>query len=105
MLAVLAFLSRSGLKPTVGALRCARRQYAASRTLRRHAATRSTITAINGIAIAGHQGAGTITDLTIRTLLTLPAEFVPHADREPDALPGLAEHPRSRADCEPHRSS
>ena len=36
------------------------------------------ISAINGIAIAGHQGAGTITDLTIRTLLSLPGEFVPH---------------------------
>ena len=36
------------------------------------------ISAINGTPIAGHQGPGTITDLTIRALLTLPAEFVPH---------------------------
>ncbi len=36
------------------------------------------ISAINGAPIAGHQGAGTITDLTIRTLLTLQGEFVPH---------------------------
>jgi hypothetical protein len=36
------------------------------------------ISAINGIPIAGHQGAGTITDVTIRTLLTLQGEFVPH---------------------------
>ena len=36
------------------------------------------ITAINGTPIAGHQGAGTITDLTIRALLTLQGEFVPH---------------------------
>ena len=29
--------------------------------------------------IAGHQGAGTITDLTIRTLLTLQGKFAPHS--------------------------
>jgi soluble lytic murein transglycosylase-like protein len=65
-LALLAFLSRSGLKPTVGALRCSGRSGAAL-----------DISAINGVAVAGHQGAGTITDLTIRTLLALPGEFVP----------------------------
>ncbi|HTA35727.1 MAG TPA: hypothetical protein VK761_03340, partial [Solirubrobacteraceae bacterium] len=31
-----------------------------------------------GVPIAGHQGAGSITDLTIRALLTLQGEFVPH---------------------------
>ena len=35
------------------------------------------IVAINGVPIAGHQGAGSITDTTIRTLLTLQGEFVP----------------------------
>ena len=35
------------------------------------------IAAINGIPIAGHQGAGTITDITIRTLLTIPSQFAP----------------------------
>jgi hypothetical protein len=35
------------------------------------------ISAIDGTPIAGHQGASTITDLAIRTLLTLPGEFVP----------------------------
>jgi hypothetical protein len=78
VLAVLAFLSRSGLKPTVSALRCGERQLTASGS----SSAQSTgdaldITAINGTAIAGHQGAGSITDLTIRTLLTLPSAFVP----------------------------
>lgn len=67
-LAVLAFLSRSGLKPTVGALGC-----------RASAATTIDITAVNGTAIARHQGTGSITDLTIRTLLTVPAGFVPES--------------------------
>ncbi len=80
VLAVLEFLSRSGLEPTVGALRCTERQYSSSSAL---AATYSgeevEISAINGTPIAGHQGPETITDLTIRALLTLPAGFVPHA--------------------------
>jgi hypothetical protein len=69
VLAVLAFLSRSGLKPTVGALECGEG----------HAASGDAIdlSAINGIPVAGHQGAGTITDVTIRALLTLRGEFVP----------------------------
>jgi membrane-bound lytic murein transglycosylase B len=76
VLAMLAFLSRSGLKPKVGALQCAHGRPNAFGA----AATNSVdISAINGVSIAGHQGAGSITDLTIRTLLTLPPEFVPHA--------------------------
>jgi membrane-bound lytic murein transglycosylase B len=79
ILAVLAFLSRSGLKPTVSALRCGQGEYTESGAL--SAAYRGDavdISAINGTAIAGHQGSGSITDLTIRTLLTLPSGFVPH---------------------------
>ncbi len=75
VLAVLAFLSRSGLKPTVSALRCGQPASATSAQAKGDAVE---ISAINGIPIAGHQGAGTITDLAIRTLLTLPGEFVPH---------------------------
>jgi hypothetical protein len=75
VLAVVAFLSRSGLNPTVSALRCHGAQAGASST----AQDTVEISAINGVAIAGHQGRGTITDLTIRTLLTLPAQFVPHS--------------------------
>jgi hypothetical protein len=77
-LALLVFLSRSGLKPTVGELRCGhtvstaqglRTVFPPSRTL--------DIAAINGIPIAAHQGAGTITDITIRTLLSLTHRFAP----------------------------
>jgi Transglycosylase SLT domain len=75
VLAVLAFLSRSGLKPTVGVLSCAQSESPAPGA---PAGDAVDITAINGTAIADHQGPGTIADLTIRTLLTLPREFVPH---------------------------
>jgi hypothetical protein len=36
------------------------------------------IAAINGIPILGHQGAGSITDITIRRLLTLQGTMKPH---------------------------
>jgi hypothetical protein len=77
-LALLVFLSRSGLKPTVGELRCGRTVSTANglRTVFPPAGTLD-LAAINGIPIAAHQGAGTITDITIRTLLTLGHKFAP----------------------------
>lgn len=79
VLAVLAFLSRSGLKPTVDALRCGQSEYTASGAeSAQYRGQAVDISAINGVQLAGHQGSGTIADLTIRTLLTLPAGFVPH---------------------------
>jgi membrane-bound lytic murein transglycosylase B len=79
VLAVLAFLSRSGLKPTVSALRCGQARYTLTGApSAQYMGDAVDISAINGIPIAGHQGAGTIADLTIRTLLTIPGEFVPH---------------------------
>jgi len=78
-LAVLAFLSRSGLEPSVTGLPCHQGPDAPAgpRSLRQERAAFD-ISAVDGVAIAGHQGAGTITDVTIRTLLTLPSEFLPH---------------------------
>jgi membrane-bound lytic murein transglycosylase B len=79
VLAVLAFLSRSGLKPTVSALRCGHSEYTTSGNVSEHYSGDAVdISEINGISIAAHQGQGTITDTTIRTLLTLQGEFVPH---------------------------
>jgi membrane-bound lytic murein transglycosylase B len=80
VLAVLSFLSRSGLKPTVSGLRRGPSQITISR--KRSARDIDTggaldISAVNGIPIARHEGSGTITDTTIRTLLTLQGEFAP----------------------------
>jgi membrane-bound lytic murein transglycosylase B len=78
VLAVLAFLSRSGLKPTVGTLRCGDGSYDISGYAPAdHLGDAVAISEINGVPIAGHQGSGSITDTTIRTLLTLRGEFVP----------------------------
>ena len=77
-LALLVFLSRSGLKPTVGELRCGNTERTAKGVVTTFPAPNTIyLTAINGVPISGHQGAGTITDITIRTLLTLRHEFAP----------------------------
>jgi hypothetical protein len=77
-LALLVFLSRSGLKPTVGELRCGRSVYTTNGLVTVYPPAGTVdIAAVNGVPIAGHQGAGTITDVTIRTLLTLQHRFTP----------------------------
>jgi hypothetical protein len=77
VLALLGFLSRNGLKPTVGEQSCGRGAYRVSGHVVDHIHDWVAISQINGIPIAGHQGAGAITDTIIRTLLTLRGEFVP----------------------------
>ncbi len=78
VLAVLAFLSRSGLRPTVTALHCGQSPVSASGAVSAaYQGNAVEISTINSTPIAGHQGTGSITDLTIRTLLTLPSEFLP----------------------------
>ncbi len=77
-LALLVFLSRSGLKPTVGELRCGNIERTAKGVVTTFPAPDTIyLTAINGVPVAGHQGSGTITDITIRTLLTLQHKFAP----------------------------
>ena len=90
VLALLAFLSRSGLKPTVSALRCGHSEYTTSGNVSEHYSGDAVdISAINGIPIAGHQGAGSITDTTIRTLLRLPGQFAPRQIVSLMHYPGL----------------
>jgi hypothetical protein len=104
VLAVLAFLSRSGLKPTVQALH---RGPSLSTAAHRLAASDSDtggavdISAVNGIPIAGHEGSGSITDSTIRTLLTLRGEYAPNQIislmKYPDAANTLATRAHANA--------
>jgi hypothetical protein len=97
VLAVLAFLSRSGLAPTVTGLRCGQvpvtTSGAASAAYRGDAVE---ISAINGTPIAGHQGPGTVTDVAIRTLLTLPSEFLPESILSLMRYPGASSTHQSR---------
>ncbi len=83
VLATLEFLSTSGLKPSVTALKCgsslANTAFDKTGQLSDKAAgTGVDISAINGIPVTGHQGQGSITDIAIRRLLTLQGTFKPH---------------------------
>jgi len=102
VLATLEFLAASGLRPTLTSLRCGHSFYTASGNVSHHTTgTAVDIAKINGIPIIGHQGPGSITDLTIRRLLTLqgtmePAQIIslmtyPGADNTV-ALPDHADH-------------
>jgi murein DD-endopeptidase MepM/ murein hydrolase activator NlpD len=79
VLATLEFLSASGLRLTVSALECGHGYYTTSGNVSEHSSGNAVdIAAVNGIPIAGHQGSGSITDLTIRRLLTLQGTMKPH---------------------------
>ncbi|HEY7618352.1 MAG TPA: peptidoglycan DD-metalloendopeptidase family protein [Solirubrobacteraceae bacterium] len=79
VLATLEFLSASGLKPTVTALHCGHSYLTTSGNVSEHSSGNAVdIAQINGIPILGHQGPGSITDITIRRLLTLQGAMKPH---------------------------
>jgi murein DD-endopeptidase MepM/ murein hydrolase activator NlpD len=79
VLATLEFLSASGLKPTVSALRCGHGYYTTSGNVSEHSfGTAVDIAKINGIPILGHQGQGSVADITVRRLLTLQGTMEPH---------------------------
>jgi murein DD-endopeptidase MepM/ murein hydrolase activator NlpD len=79
VLATLEFLAASGLKPTVTALHCGHSYLTSSGNVSEHSSGNAVdIAAINGIPILGHQGPGSITDITIRRLLTLQGTMKPH---------------------------
>jgi hypothetical protein len=79
ILASIEYLTSSGLDPSISGLACgagsggATGIDAAGRT-----GSSMDISAINGIPIQGHQGPGTITDITIRRLLTLQGALAPN---------------------------
>jgi transglycosylase-like protein with SLT domain/peptidase M23-like protein len=79
VLATIEFLVASGLNPTISALKCGHSYYTTSGNVSEHSSGDAVdIAAVNGIPIVGHQGAGSITDLTIRRLLTLQGSMKPH---------------------------
>jgi hypothetical protein len=80
ILAVIEFLSASGLDPTVSGLDCGH-SLTGSTGVDAAGATGASvdISKINDIPIQGHQGSGSVTDITIRRLLTLQGTFKPNA--------------------------
>jgi hypothetical protein len=79
VLATLEYLAANGLKPTVSSLQCGHGYYTASGNVSEHSTgTAMDIAAVNGVPILGHQGSGSITDVTIQRLLTLQGTMKPH---------------------------
>jgi hypothetical protein len=79
VLATVEFLSGSGLDPTVSRLACGASLTGTGGTDAAGATGSSVdISQINGIPIQGHQGSGSITDITIRRLLTLQGAMKPN---------------------------
>jgi Peptidase family M23 len=78
ILGVIEYLSASGLDPTVSGLECGHSLTADTGVDAAGATGASVdISKINNIPILGHQGNGSITDITIRRLLTLQGVFKP----------------------------
>jgi hypothetical protein len=90
ILATIEFLSRSGLDPTISGLKCGQNSINSSTPGANAVATGDSmeISAINGIPIEGHQGTGSITDLTIRRLLTLQGSMRPNQIISQMSYPG-----------------
>ena len=80
VLATIEFLSASGLRPTVTMLRTGHSQLTSSGNVSEHVSGNAVdIGAINGVRISpATQGPGSITDVTIRRLLTLQGTMKPH---------------------------
>jgi hypothetical protein len=78
VLATLEFLAASGLRPTVTSLTCGHSYLTSSGNVSHHSTGSAVdIARINGVPILGHQGRGSVTDLTIRRLLTLQGAMKP----------------------------
>ncbi|MGI8749030.1 MAG: lytic murein transglycosylase [Thermoleophilaceae bacterium] len=79
VLATLAYLSESGLRPTVSSLRGNHGLLTASGNVSEHSSGNAVdISAINGTPIVGHQEPGGITEQTVRRLMRLQGTITPH---------------------------
>ena len=88
VLATLAYLSASGLRPTVTSLRCGRGTiYTKSGFVSNHVSGNAVdIARINGVPILGNQDKGSVTDQTVRRLLQLQGTM------EPDEIISLLDY-------------
>lgn len=79
VLATLAYLAESGLRPTVTSLKAGHSYLTASGNVSEHSSGNAVdIAAINGIPILGHQDPGGIADQTVQRLMRLQGTVTPH---------------------------
>jgi hypothetical protein len=78
VLATLAYLAESGLKPGVTSLKCGHGFYTSSGNVSHHSSGNAVdIATVNGIPILGHQEAGGITEQAVRRLMQLQGTMAP----------------------------
>ena len=79
VLVTLELLAISNLRPTVSSLFCGHGRLTSSGNVSEHSIGNAVdISAINGVPITGNQGPGSITETTIRRLLSLQGTVKPH---------------------------
>jgi murein DD-endopeptidase MepM/ murein hydrolase activator NlpD len=79
VLATLEYLADSGLDPTVTSLECGHGVTTASGNVSEHSTGDAVdIGAINGTSILGHQGPGSIAEVTVKRLMQLQGTMAPH---------------------------
>ncbi|MDQ1660213.1 MAG: hypothetical protein QOJ68_193, partial [Blastococcus sp.] len=79
VLIVLEYLAESGLKPTVSCLRSGHSLLTTSGNVSEHSSGNAVdISAINGVPIIGHQGAGGVTVQAVKRLMLLQGTLRPH---------------------------
>jgi hypothetical protein len=78
VLATLAYLAESGLRPTVTSLKCGHGFYTSSGNVSHHSSGNAVdIAMLNGIPILGHQEPGGITEQGVRRLMQLQGTMAP----------------------------
>jgi hypothetical protein len=79
VLATMAFLAESGLRPTISSLKSGHGYFTASGNVSEHSSGNAVdISRINGIPILGHQDTGGVTDQAVRRLMTLQGTMRAH---------------------------
>ncbi len=103
VLAVIEFLSASGLGPYVSGLECGH-SLTATTGVDAAGATGSSldISKINDIPIEGHQGPGSITDVSDPPAADAPGHVRTRPDHQPDELQGPDQHTRLARSRKPH---
>jgi hypothetical protein len=79
VLATLAYLAESGLRPGVTSMKCGHGYYTSSGNVSEHSSGNAVdIATVNGIPVLGHQEPGGITEQTVRRLMQLQGTMAPH---------------------------
>ncbi len=78
VLATMAYLAESGLRPTVTSLKCGHGFFTSSGNVSHHSSGNAVdIAKINGVPIIGHQEPGGVTDTAVRRLMRLQGTMAP----------------------------